>query len=179
MPCCCCTSVHASCPHASWPQVVFLGFGPQRIPHFAFALPPDTPAQALGHGADFRWDLKTDSMRAKAPEELGIAAQALAVLDWNARNVHCPLCGAPNKSAEGGHKRVCTAAACLSHKRKQNFCFPRTDATVITVVHDGADRCLLGHAHRHPPGVYSCFAGTHLVRATATPPFLPSLESTA
>jgi NAD+ diphosphatase len=37
--------------------------------------------------------------------------------------------------------------------------FPRTDPAVIMLVHDGADRCVLGRQASWPPGRYSILAG--------------------
>jgi NAD+ diphosphatase len=140
-------------------QVVFLGFDPQQTPHFTFVAAPETTASAIVSNADFDWDLRMGGGLTKTQTELGIMAQALSMLDWNARNLHCALCGAPNKSTEAGHKRVCTNADCKSHARVHNFCFPRTDPTAIMAVHDGGDSCLLGRSARFPPGLYSCLAG--------------------
>jgi NAD+ diphosphatase len=53
--------------------------------------------------------------------------------------------------AHAGWTRVCPQDA-SEH-------FPRTDPAIITVVHDGADRCLLGRTAAWPPGRYSTLAG--------------------
>ncbi len=85
--------------------------------------------------------------------EAALCAYARGMAWWNARHRFCGVCGAPAASAEAGHVRVCTDPACATHH------FPRTDPAVIMLVHDGADRIVLGRQARFPPGVHSVLAG--------------------
>jgi NAD+ diphosphatase len=87
-----------------------------------------------------------------ARAEGGMLAYARGMLTWHRRHRFCGQCGAPTRSIEGGHVRVCTAEAC---KLEQ---FPRTDPAVIMLVTHG-ERCLLGSNPRFPPGMYSTLAG--------------------
>lgn len=83
--------------------------------------------------------------------EAGLFVDAVALANWHAAHVKCPRCGAPTVTVCGGHVRRCTADG-SEH-------FPRTDPAVIMVVHDGADRCLLGRQPSWPVGRFSALAG--------------------
>jgi NAD+ diphosphatase len=87
-----------------------------------------------------------------ARDQGGLLAYARGMLTWHRRHRFCGQCGAPTRSTEGGHVRVCTNEAC---KMEQ---FPRTDPAVIMLVTHG-DACLLGSNPRFPPGMYSTLAG--------------------
>ena len=127
------------------------------VPHFALdvsALEDALAVLPLPEGAAYR------DLRGVAPElateESGLAAQARSLVDWHARHGFCPNCGAATAPRQGGAQRVC------SRCQKQHF--PRTDPVVITLVHDGHDRCLLaGRARPNtpdtPPPVFTCVAG--------------------
>jgi NAD+ diphosphatase len=84
------------------------------------------------------------------PHELGILAQAKALLHWHARHRFCANCGAPTATSCSGFRRDC--AACGAQH------FPRTDPVAIMLVAQG-DRCLLGRQSRFVAGMYSCLAG--------------------
>jgi NAD+ diphosphatase len=86
-------------------------------------------------------------------EELqGEAAQAFALLSWNAANRFCGRCGSETKSELGGYKRACSSC--------DNQMFPRTDPVVIMLtIDEERDMCLLGRSHHFQEGMYSCLAG--------------------
>ena len=84
------------------------------------------------------------------PEELGILAEAKALLHWHARHRFCANCGAPTQTSSAGFRRDC--AACGAQH------FPRTDPVAIMLVARG-ERCLLGRQSRFAAGMYSCLAG--------------------
>ncbi len=86
-------------------------------------------------------------------EDSAILAYARGLAHWHARHGFCGVCGAPTASEKAGHQRRCTNAACSAVH------FPRTDPAVIMLVHDGADRCLLGRQAVWPPGMHSTLAG--------------------
>ncbi|GAB4394121.1 MAG: NAD(+) diphosphatase [Kiloniellaceae bacterium] len=86
-------------------------------------------------------------------EESAILAYARGLAHWHARHGFCGVCGAETVSEKGGHQRRCTNTACNAVH------FPRTDPAVIMLVHDGADRCLLGRQAMWPPGMHSTLAG--------------------
>jgi NAD+ diphosphatase len=83
--------------------------------------------------------------------DAGLLTHAVALANWHATHAHCPRCGAPTESELGGSVRRCTADG-SEH-------FPRTDPAVIMLVHDGADRCVLGRQPSWPPGRFSTLAG--------------------
>ena len=85
-----------------------------------------------------------------APDELGILAEAKALLHWHARHRFCANCGGPTQTSCAGFRRDC--AACGAQH------FPRTDPVAIMLVVRG-ERCLLGRQARFAPGMYSCLAG--------------------
>jgi NAD+ diphosphatase len=83
--------------------------------------------------------------------DAGLLVHAVGLANWHASHTHCPRCGAATRSTRGGAVRVCVADG-SEH-------FPRTDPAMIVLVHDGADRCLLGRQPIWPPGRYSTLAG--------------------
>jgi NAD+ diphosphatase len=85
-----------------------------------------------------------------APAEAGLAAYAMALLNWHRRHRFCANCGNPTDVAEAGYTRHCPRCG-ADH-------FPRTDPVVImTVEHD--DRLLLGRRAGWPAGRVSVLAG--------------------
>lgn len=94
-------------------------------------------------------DLRETALRL-APAEAAICATAKGLFEWRARRRFCSDCGAPNRTADGGWKRVCTVCG-AEH-------FPRTDPVVIMLAtHDG--RCLLGRQEKWPRRMFSALAG--------------------
>ena len=83
--------------------------------------------------------------------DAGLYVSAIALANWHTTHVRCPRCGEPTESQQGGWVRRCAADG-SDH-------FPRTDPAVIVLVHDGADRCLLGRQPVWPAGRYSTLAG--------------------
>ena len=80
-------------------------------------------------------------------------AYARGLLHWHRRHLFCGVCGHATHSRNGGHLRRCGNPDCqASH-------FPRVDPAVIMLVHDGADRCLLGRQANWPSGMHSTLAG--------------------
>jgi NAD+ diphosphatase len=84
------------------------------------------------------------------PEELGVVAEAKALLFWHSRHRFCSNCGAPTALSCAGFRRDC--ASCGAQH------FPRTDPVAIMLIHRG-DRCLLARQARFIPNSYSCLAG--------------------
>ena len=133
---------------------IFLGVAGE-IAYFACDLShieagEEGPALVAGAEATFL-DLRMVGPRL-AREQGGLLAYARGMLTWHRRHRFCGQCGAPTRSIEGGHVRVCSNEAC---KMEQ---FPRTDPAVIMLVTHG-DACLLGSNARFPPGMYSTLAG--------------------
>jgi NAD+ diphosphatase len=111
-----------------------------------------TAADLFRHDADFQvLDLRSIAVEgAVPPDELGILAEAKALLSWHARHRFCANCGAPTEASCAGFRRDC--AACGAQH------FPRTDPVAIMLVARG-ERCLLARQSRFAPGMYSCLAG--------------------
>jgi NAD+ diphosphatase len=92
------------------------------------------------------------ALAARLPEgEAAIAGLAKTLFDWRLRHRFCPACGQESEVADGGWRRICPA--CKTEH------YPRVDPVVIMLVHDGADRCLLGRQPSWAPGRMSALAG--------------------
>ena len=105
------------------------------------------PAEQLGAG---RAVTLRDAGGLLSQADAGLAAYAVAMLNWHRRNRFCGVCGTPTDVAEAGHVRHCPNCGAQHH--------PRTDPVVIVLVTDG-ERALLGRQARWPPGRYSALAG--------------------
>ncbi|WP_134322614.1 NAD(+) diphosphatase [Cumulibacter soli] len=124
------------------PQPVYLGSYEDR-PHF----------MVMG-----RRDLKADmwmDLRAIGGDlsvaDRGLYVEAVAIAQWHARHTQCPQCGGPTRWRDGGWSTECENDGSLH--------FPRTDPAVIMLVHDGADKIVLGRQAAWPEGRFSVLAG--------------------
>jgi NAD+ diphosphatase len=129
-------------------ELVLLGVDAAGAAMFA-ADPGPERAAALAAGAELRG--LRDVAGEAAPADAGLLAHATGLLNWHRRHRFCANCGAPTAMAEAGHVRRCPRCGAQHH--------PRTDPVVITLVHDGAERVLLGRQPTWPPGRYSTLAG--------------------
>jgi NAD+ diphosphatase len=129
-------------------ELLLLGVDGAGVGVFA-ADPGPERAAALVPGAALRGlrDVAAEAAQADA----GLLAHATGLLNWHRRHRFCANCGAPTAMAEAGHVRVCPRCGAQHH--------PRTDPVVITLVHDGAARVLLGRQPTWPAGRYSTLAG--------------------
>ena len=84
------------------------------------------------------------------PPELGLLAEAKALMNWHQRHRFCPNCGAPSRPSVSGFRRDCPSCS-TQH-------FPRTDPVAIMLAVRG-DHCLLGRSARFASRVYSALAG--------------------
>ena len=131
--------------------VVLLGSIGEAV-HFAIDLSPvEEPRTLPPLGAGIFADLRSVGPLL-AHHDGALLAYARGLLHWHSRHGYCGVCGSPCESAEGGHLRRCTSAACGAQH------FPRTDPAVIMLVHDG-DRIVLGRQKIWPPGMHSVLAG--------------------
>jgi NAD+ diphosphatase len=126
-------------------QPVLLGVRDGRVLFAADAEPVHSDRLVGAHAATLR-----DAGAQLSPEDAGLAAYAVAMLNWHRRNIFCGVCGTRTVVADAGHLRICP--------RCGNHIHPRTDPVVIVLVTDG-DRALLGRQPRWPPGRYSALAG--------------------
>jgi NAD+ diphosphatase len=85
-------------------------------------------------------------------QDAGLLTHAVALARWHERHAHCPQCGAPTRSEQGGSVRRCTVDG-SEH-------FPRTDPAMIVLVTDpDGTSAVLGRGAAWPPGFLSCLAG--------------------
>lgn len=82
--------------------------------------------------------------------QLGIVAQAAAILHWHGSHKYCSSCGKLTIIRKAGWRRDC-----LSCKREH---FPRVDSVVIMLV-TYENYCLIGRGVNFKEGRYSCLAG--------------------
>jgi len=87
-----------------------------------------------------------------AAEDAATAALARALSWWQTHNRFCGACGAATLFSAGGHRALCSNSVCAAQY------FPRTDAAMIVLVHDG-ERCLLGRKAEWPAHRFSTLAG--------------------
>lgn len=83
--------------------------------------------------------------------DAGLLVQAVGLAQWHDRSAHCPLCGTITELRDAGWVRHCPV--------DQTETFPRTDPAMIVLVHDGADRCVLGRQAVWQPDRFSVLAG--------------------
>ena len=120
---------------------VFLGRDENGAPWFACK-------SAIAEGLT---DLRSIAMENMLPgEEIGIIAQARALIHWHERRAFCSNCGGRNESVDAGYRRHCNACG-ADH-------FPRTDPVIIIVVRHGS-RILLGRQASWKAGMFSALAG--------------------
>ncbi|WP_447005782.1 NAD(+) diphosphatase [Saccharothrix isguenensis] len=81
----------------------------------------------------------------------GLFTSAVALFHWHRSAKFCAACGGPTDSIKSGWARAC------EHCGREEY--PRTDAAVICLVHDGADQVLLARGEGWPESRYSVLAG--------------------
>jgi len=102
------------------------------------------------------FDAQSVDLRVAAAElpaqQAGAAAFARSLAHWQSRSRYCGRCGAATILCAGGHRALCGNPDCAAEY------FPRTDAAMIALVHDG-ERCLLGRQASWPEQRFSTLAG--------------------
>ncbi|MBA3368852.1 MAG: NAD(+) diphosphatase [Geodermatophilaceae bacterium] len=115
----------------------------------------DGIAYAMARGSrDIRADRWTGlrDIGAEVDElDAGLLVEAVALAQWQDRSLHCALCGAVTELRDAGWVRHCPV--------DETDIFPRTDPAMIVLVHDGADRCVLGRQALWPADRFSVLAG--------------------
>ena len=89
----------------------------------------------------------------KDDDEAALLSTARGLGLWHRSVKRCAACGSPTESRRDGRLRQCTNESCGERFR------PRQDTSIIVLVTDGADRCLLGRNARWPEGRYSTLSG--------------------
>lgn len=110
----------------------------------------DAARDAVQVGAGRRAGLR-DVGALLGDRDAGLLVAAVALANWHRTHTHCPRCGTTTVPAAGGWQRICPADG-SEH-------YPRVDPAVIMLVHDGAERCLLGRQASWPPDRFSTLAG--------------------
>lgn len=124
---------------------VFLGMDAAEVAHFA-TLPHATTAMPPPASRSLRFILgEVPAAQAR------IAAYAMGLAQWHARNSFCACCGAHTRITQAGHTRRCESCGVDHH--------PRTDPAVIVLVTDEQDRALLGRQVKWPERRFSTLAG--------------------
>ena len=118
----------------------FLGLV-RDVPYFAVTAEPD------GDG----WQTLREFGPRADDLDASLVVSAVALEQWHQRHTHCPRCGSPTVETQAGWTRTCTNDG-SEH-------FPRTDPAVIMLIHDGADKALLGRGHQWGEGRFSTLAG--------------------
>ncbi len=83
--------------------------------------------------------------------DAGLLVEAVGLAQWHDRSRHCPMCGGVTDLRNAGWIRHCPVDS--------TEIFPRTDPAMIVLVHDGADRCVLGRQSVWPTDRFSVLAG--------------------
>jgi len=83
--------------------------------------------------------------------DAGLLVEAIGILEWHDRHRFSPLTGNATTVERAGWVQ-------RDPETGTEF-FPRTDPAVIMLVHDGADRVVLGRQAVWPPGRFSILAG--------------------
>ncbi|MFD9705311.1 NAD(+) diphosphatase [Lentzea sp. NPDC059081] len=81
----------------------------------------------------------------------GLFTTAAALFQWHRLGKYCAKCGARTVLEKSGWASVCSGCG-----REE---YPRTDAAVICLVHDGADQVLVARGPEWPEGRFSVLAG--------------------
>ncbi|MCU1641547.1 MAG: nudC [Nocardia sp.] len=80
----------------------------------------------------------------------GLLSTAIALLNWHDKARFSAADGTPTTVTSAGWSRTSESG---------NEEFPRIDPAIICLIHDGADRVLLGRQHTWPEGLFSLLAG--------------------
>ncbi len=81
----------------------------------------------------------------------GLFTTAAALFQWHRLGKFCAKCGSPTVVSKSGWHTACSGCG-----REE---YPRTDAAVICLVHDGADQVLVARGPEWPQGRFSVLAG--------------------
>lgn len=132
-------------------SVILLGEDDTRA-YFAIALP--TQDGHLPESEEAEWGFRPlrDVGGLLEQQAAGMLAYATGMVQYHHDHRFCAKCGAPTRSAEGGHLRLCSDARCGQQD------FPRTDPAIIVLVSSG-NRCLLARQPMWRKTLYSVIAG--------------------
>ncbi len=106
---------------------------------------------AASEGAQERWRDLRAAGGLLGDTDAGLLTTAVGLLGWHDRARYCAVCGATTSRVRAGWGRRCTGCG-----REE---YPRTDPSMICLVHDGADRVLLARQATWPSERFSVLAG--------------------
>ena len=132
-------------PFAKWPTVrrLYLGTLHGQPCYAAEAEQPKPPPGWTFEGLRALWTRLDEAW-------LGVAGQALQLLEWDRTHQWCGRCGTPTERRGKERTRCCPAFELIVYPRL-------SPVIMVRVVYDG--RILLARAPRFAPGVYSVLAG--------------------
>ena len=132
-------------PFAKWPSVrrLYLGTLHGRPCYAAEAEPSKPPPGWTFAGLRALWTRLDEAW-------LGVAGQALQLLEWDRSHQFCGRCGTPTERRSTERARRCPACELIV--------YPRLSPVIMVRVVDHG-RILLARAPRFAPGVYSVLAG--------------------
>ena len=127
----------------------FLGLDGAR-PIFAMLVAGERIEELKKEG-NFAIDLRSIAVQGLVPPpELGLLAEAKALMNWHRTHRYCANCGAPSLASPSAFRRDCPKC--------QTQHFPRTDPVAIMLAVRG-EHCLLGRSARFVARSYSTLAG--------------------
>jgi NAD+ diphosphatase len=132
-------------PFAKWPTTrrLYLGTLQGRLCYAAEAATAEPPPGWTFESLRGLWVRMDDAA-------LGVAGQALQLIEWDRNHQFCGQCGTPTQRRADERGRRCPACELIAYPRL-------SPVVMVRVLHEG--RILLAHAPRFAPGVYSVLAG--------------------
>ena len=132
-------------PFADWPIVRRLDLGTlQGRPCYAVEAANQEPPPGLTfEGLRSLWTQLDEAL-------IGVAGQALQLIEWDRNHGFCGRCGAPTQRCDGERARHCPACGLIA--------YPRLSPVVMVRITRERE-ILLARAPRFAPGVYSVLAG--------------------
>ncbi|SEQ10606.1 NAD+ diphosphatase [Lentzea xinjiangensis] len=129
------------------------------VAHFAVQMPAeaeDEPLAGRAWGApeltaEPQWLDLRQAGATLDDRSAGLFTTAAALFQWHRLGKYCAKCGARTVLEKSGWASTCSGCG-----REE---YPRTDAAVICLVHDGADRVLVARGPEWPEGRFSVLAG--------------------
>ncbi|WP_353511119.1 NAD(+) diphosphatase [Intrasporangium sp.] len=135
--------------------VLFAGRDGEGTAYLGVALPDEgrdgTDRGRARSSHEEGWATLRQAGAALGDRDAGLFTTVLSLANWHGTHTHCPRCGTPTATAQGGWLRVCPA----DHSEH----YPRTDPAVIMAVVDADERLLLGRGPQWPDDRFSVLAG--------------------
>lgn len=132
-------------PFPHWPlaRQLYLGTWQGRPCHAVEAPGLEPPPGLAFEGLRALWSRLDEGL-------LGVAGQALQLIEWDRNHGFCGRCGTPTQRRDDERARHCPACALIAYPRL-------SPVVMVRITHD--QTILLARAPRFAPGVYSVLAG--------------------